>query len=191
MTTTLVTAPTVEPITLQEAKHHLRETLVDTGNDAFIMGLIAAARAACEQRLRRSLLATTWLETRACWDDEVALPMGKLISVSWVKYLDAAGVLQTLASDQYLVDVATEPGRVVPAYCVTWPTLRDQYNAVTVQYVTGYGTAAAAVPAPIRHWIKLALTFLYENRSYTTTSGAVTEFKFADALLDPYKIWGA
>lgn len=57
----LVTAPTTEPITLTEAKLHLRES--DTAQDTIIQSLISAARRHIEERCRRSLITQTWLRT--------------------------------------------------------------------------------------------------------------------------------
>ena len=142
-------------------------------------------------------LPEPWSFAYACeygpdaWACELLLPMGGLISVDWVKYIDTSGTLQTLATDQYMPDPAHEPGRILRAYGATWPSVRSQHNAVQVQYITGYGTTAVSVPAPIRHWIKLGLTFLYEQRSHSGVGAKeVSEFRFADALLDPYYIYG-
>ena len=59
MPTIKITDATVEPLTLQEAKIHLNETLADAGNDAYISALITVARQAAEDRLGRTLIQTT------------------------------------------------------------------------------------------------------------------------------------
>ncbi len=58
MALTLFTPPTAEPVSLEEAKRHLR---VD-GNDedVDILGLITAAREQAERHTRRQLLTATW-----------------------------------------------------------------------------------------------------------------------------------
>jgi len=192
MTTTKVTDATKEPITLAQAKSHLRETLVDVDNDAYITEMITTARTAAENRMQRSLFETTWLLTLDCFPAEIRLGKGKIRSIDWIKYVDEAGALQTLAPAAYLTLLSAEPGRVVPAYDTSWPTIRRQPGAVTVQFKAGYAAddeaQAAKVPAPIRHWIKLALTDMYERRGRSEERPAVPQ-DFADALLDEYKIW--
>ena len=191
-----ITDATVEPVTLIEAKVHLRETLGDADNDAHIAGLITAARLDAEHRLQRTLISTAWRLTRdtfyawrgGCWDAEIRLPMGKTIGVQSVKYVDDAGTLQTLAADQYLVDLAGDVARIVPAYGLGWPNVRAQPGAVQVNYTAGYGVDASVVPAPIKSWIKLALGDMYERRERSAERPAVP-MQFADGLLDPYRIW--
>lgn len=51
-----LTAPTAEPVTLAEAKEHLRIMADVTEDDAMIGAMIAAARRLIEQRLGRSLM---------------------------------------------------------------------------------------------------------------------------------------
>lgn len=57
----LVTPPALEPVTLADAKLHLRES--DTGQDTLITALITAARKAIEEKCRRSLITQTWMAT--------------------------------------------------------------------------------------------------------------------------------
>jgi hypothetical protein len=56
----LNTAPTGEPVTLAEAKAHLREDLVDVANDALITNLIVAARMHAENVCRRAFITQKW-----------------------------------------------------------------------------------------------------------------------------------
>ena len=58
MPSVLVTAPAAEPLTLAEAKLHLR--VDDTADDALIGALITAARQHAEHDTRRALVTQTW-----------------------------------------------------------------------------------------------------------------------------------
>src|SRR4051794_386751 len=54
----VTTQPTVEVLTLAEAKAHLRVDITD--DDDLITELIVAARESCERWVSRSFLTTTW-----------------------------------------------------------------------------------------------------------------------------------
>lgn len=60
MALVIVTQPTVEPISLAEAKSHLRVDSDFTADDNLIGGLIVAARQEAEQICRRALIKQTW-----------------------------------------------------------------------------------------------------------------------------------
>ena len=176
------TTPT-EPVTLAEAKLHLR---VDgTDEDALIGGLISAAREACEDRIEGTVPVTSWKLTLDTFTDAIKLPRGPVASVASVKYLDANGVEQTLSPADYLVDTVSTPGYIVPAYGKEWPTTRDQINAVTVDYTAGNATPTHALKA----WMLLAIGEMYANREASSERPAVAH-GFADRLLDPFRAWG-
>lgn len=178
------TEPSTEPVSLAEAKLHLR---VDQDTEDDLIGsLIVAARMDCEARLQRTLINTAWEWTLDAFGDLGAVPMPPLVSTTSISYYDDAGALQTLGSGAYRVDAAGEPGRVEPVG--QWPTAQDRLNAVTVAYQAGYGADAANVPAPIRQWILLAIGDMYANRSRSSDRPAVAQ-DFSDGLLDPYKVW--
>ena len=190
MPTIKITDANVEPLTLQEAKIHLNETLADAGNDAYISALITVARQAAEERLGRTLIQTTLQRALGGFpcSDAIRLYRPNVLAVEWVKYIDTSGVQQTLAPSDYLLEPGSEPGLLWPAWGQRWPAVRHQPGAVVVQYQAGYGTTAAAVPAAIVHWIKLALTDLYENRARSSDRPAVPQ-DFAEGLLSGYHIW--
>jgi uncharacterized phiE125 gp8 family phage protein len=178
-------APAVEPVSLSEALAHLRE---DSGvADDYISALISAARTACEERIERTLISTTWRVTMDSFPDAVVLFRPPVIAVQSVVYLDLDGVEQTLDAQDYIVDSVSEPGYVVPAPSVTWPDTQDRINAVWVNYTAGYGSTAADVPRPLRQWILLAVGEMYAMRNRSAERPAVPHL-FVDGLLDPYKI---
>lgn len=184
-----VTDATVEPVTLTEARAHLRAAT--TSEDTLITSLITAARQACEDRLQRTLIQTDWELTLDAFPDAIPLRMPAVMSVQSVQYVDEDGATQTLSPASYQVDAKSEPGWIVPAYGYSWPTTREQINALTVAYRCGYGTMAAAVPEPLKSWILLMVGSLYENReSVNVAQGIVSvELGFADRLLDTYRVW--
>lgn len=181
--------PATEPVTLAEAKRHLREDLVNTDNDTDISAIIKAARIMCEERLLRTLITTNWQLTLDNFPEAIKLPMPRAIAVSSLQYYDPDGVLQTLDPADYLVDVDSEPGYIVPGVGLSWPSTQERINAVVVTYTAGYGANASDVPQPIKHWIKLALTDLYEIRGLSSEKPTLPH-DFGERLLDPYRIWG-
>lgn len=191
MPTIKVTDATVEPITLAQAKAHLREEQDETHNDLLISSLITVARQAAEDRLQRTLIETTWQRTLDAFprgDGHVQLLMPRILSVESVKYLAPDGTLTTLDPAAYELDPTAEPGLLMPAHGTSWPATRVRPGAVQVRYKAGYGTTAADVPAPIVQWIKLALTDLYVNRARSSERPALPQ-EFADGLLTMHKIW--
>lgn len=158
---TRVTPPYAEPIHLAEAESYLRQE--ETNDDALIQELIGDAREYAEDVLAEQLVVATWKLTLESFADrhwayrsqksygtycpEIWLPKPPLVSVSSVKYVDTAGVQQTLATTDYQVDAVSIPGRIVPAYGKSWPTTRNQPNAVEITYLAGYVTPWTVDPA--------------------------------------------
>lgn len=147
----LKTAPTAEPVTLAEAKARLR--IDGNDRDADLLAMLIAAREYWELDTRRQFVTATWqywLDEFPRNDGAIRPPRPPLISVVSLKYTDTDGVQQTLTpTTDYTVDTYLEPGRIVPAYDTTWPSVRDVPGAVVVEYTCGYG-APAAVPQPIK-----------------------------------------
>lgn len=191
MSMTLITGPAVEPVTLNEAKLHLR---VDgSTDDALITSLIVAARRSAEHLLNRALITQTWElaidEFPA--DDVIELPMSRALSIVSVKHLDQANVEQTVSSANYTLDAAVTPGLVRLVAGASWPGTYDIANAVKVRFTAGYGPAATDVPADVVAWIKLQIGALYRNREGFAAGQSVAELpgRFFDALLDAERVY--
>lgn len=187
MPTIKITDATVEPLTLAEAKAHLRVTLVDQQNDDYITSLIAVARQAAEDRTQRTLLTTTWrLSLQAFPRGAVTLLKPRIQSVQAIVYIDPAGQEQLLPADAFVLDTASEAHQLAPTPGSAWPATRQQPGAVRITYVAGYA-AAAEIPTPIVHWIKLALSDLYLNRTRSAERPALPQ-DFADGLLAVHEV---
>lgn len=157
-------------------------------SDPDLTRLIISARVTAERITRRALITQTWdlfLDAFPAW--KLGVPKPNLQSVTSITYVDTDGVSQTLDTDQYLVDIKSEPGRITPAYGLIWPSTRAQSNAVTVRFVAGYG-AAAAVPDGVKNWMLVRIKQMWDNRAATITGSAIAEFQhaFVDGLLDDF-----
>lgn len=194
MQLSLVTAPAETPLSLAEAKAHLR--VRTAAEDDLIAALIAAATAHFDGRagvLGRALVTQTWdirlnrFGWRPC--DAVELPLPPLQSVTHVKYLDGSGSEITMPSTDYVVETGHFFGRIRPAYSLTWPVPRAESGAVRIRFVAGYG-AAASVPEPLKHAIRLLLGHWWINREAVGEAKGPHAFA-VDALTLPYRVMTA
>lgn len=116
----------------------------------------------------------------------IELPFGALASVSTVTYLDQTGTPQTLAlTTDYVIDDATVPGRIYPAYGTAWPVPRRQWDAVRVQYIVG--TDADDVPAGLQQALILLVRQMFASSQAPAAAANAVGMAF-DALVAPYKI---
>lgn len=141
----LTSPPTVEPVSLDAVKLFLRVS--SSTEDALLASLITAARFACENRLGRALISTGFEQTFDAFADRLPLQRPPLLAVSSIRYVDVDGVTQTLSSADYQVDDRSWIARILPAYGASWPSTRDQANAVTVAFTAGYAAPITAVDA--------------------------------------------
>jgi uncharacterized phiE125 gp8 family phage protein len=162
----LTSPPAVEPLTLTEAKAHLR---VDgTDDDATVAAYLSAARVRFERESGRQLITASYtlrLDRFPVGLGAIRLPHPPLQSVAEIRYTDADGDAHTLAeSTDYIVDTDREPGEIRLAYNKVWPSTRLQPNAVEVDFVAGYGDAETDVDELIRSAIRLMLGQFFETR---------------------------
>ena len=192
---TRATGPAVEPLTVAEAKLHLRVDISD--DDAYIGTLITAAREWVENYLDRTLI-TTQLILRAAEfpTEELELarpPMATAGTATAVviTYTLADTTTATLSTALYRVDRTTTPGNVAPIINGTWPSdVIEDANAVAVTYWAGYGPTSASVPATIRHAMLMLIGHWYERRSAVLTGTISKPLEFAVESLLASNNWG-
>jgi uncharacterized phiE125 gp8 family phage protein len=163
-----ITEPTTEPLSVAEAKQHLRVEHSD--DDTTIGELIVAAREYVENYLDCTLLVTQWKMTLDMFPPAIELPRSPLSSVSsydeiTVTYTTDTEQMVTLSSSDYRIDRYAVPAVLRPLYGDSWPSHLADYNSIAVTFWAGYGTASSDVPQRIRNAMLMLITHLYENRS--------------------------
>ena len=185
----LITPPTMEPITLTDAKNYLR---VDHNTeDGLITQMISSAREFCEAYQNRVHGEQTWelypLKVETFYELMFPVP---IMSIDEVTYLLADGTTQTLtAVTDYRTDTRsmTAPAEL---FIVNKPTEElDKYTPLTITVTAGSDN----VPARVIQAMHLLIGTFYENReSYNghIKSGQIeiNNRKAVEALLDPDRI---
>ena len=184
----LITPPAEEPVSLIEAKLHLRVEFDE--DDTLIASLISAARQAAETLTGRQFTTARWkLVLDGFPRGAIALAKCPVQSVVAVNYQDMNSMVQTMPASTYTVDTACEPGRITPVFGQIWPVCLPQIGVVRVTFDAGYG-AAAQVPDGIKSWIKLRVGSLYAHREEMAvlSRGRIDPLPFVAGLLDPYRV---
>jgi len=169
----------VEPVTLAEAKLHLK---VDTdADDDLITSLIVAAREICEAETWRRLYAGTEVEKFDYFPaNGFRLTWSPLRAVTSIQYVDTNGDTQTLSADYYDVDTTSEPGRITLAYDYSWPSTRSQHHAITVTYTSGYASSSS-VPDALKAAMKLLIGTWYDNRESVVVGQRLSAMPMPDS----------
>lgn len=182
--------PLSEPVTLDEAKTHLRVT--DSNDDDYITSLISVARQSCETYTGLSFIE----QTRAAKLDKfpmckaITLPYGPVISVDEFTYKNSDNVdVELVSGTDYFLDSHSDVVRLCPP-SNGWPTaLATIPNAVSITYTAGYGDAVD-VPYVIKQSILLQVATLYEVRQDEIPGLSASPLNFGSQyLLDTVKVY--
>lgn len=178
----------VEPITLEEAKHHLN-VVYDDDND-YISSLIVAARRMTEGKLNRTITQRVLESAFSSWG---RMPLRKppFVQIESVSYFDVDGNERTLDPDQITVSTRREPACVElsPLFRPYAPSLYPMDEAVVVRYTAGY--PVGQVPQDIIHWMKLQIGSMYEHRESVIAGVSVSPLPemYEKMFLQPYMVY--
>ena len=189
MSTILITAPAVEPVTLFDAKlqcglspiedtDHVKSDMVSRQLRRFI----TTARQECENRTRRAFITQTWKWQLDGWEHPFFLPKPPFQAIVTFNYIDTSGATQDANVYGYQLDPGsdTQPARLAPLYAQPWPPLRRVQNNVSIVFRCGYGATGATVPPVITQAILFLVHSYYDPTAYKNVDALV------DGLLSPY-----
>jgi uncharacterized phiE125 gp8 family phage protein len=180
------TAATTYPVTLAEAKLHLR---VDgTDEDTLINALIAAATQQAENYTWRTLMTTVYEYIADSFSKQIELDTFPIATIDSIKYYDLNNVQQTLIVSAYESNLNECPVLIRPKENYYWPDTKIRFDAVTVRFTAGYASAAA-VPAAIKQAILMIVGHLYANREDVVTGTQVNTMpQSSQYLLNTYRV---
>lgn len=199
MTLKLITPPANEPMSLAEAKVHLRVDADLTQEDALITAFIKAAREHAEHITQRVFMPAVYEQVLDEFPaSHICLDTAPVQSIQSVQYVDSLGDTLTVLGSEYLLDDAREPSWCLLGAGAAWPSAYGA-NSVRVRFVAGYAplaadaaTARAAVPESAKAWMRLAIGTMWRNRE-TFVQGPMAASipdSYVDRLLDPLRLWG-
>jgi uncharacterized phiE125 gp8 family phage protein len=176
----LLIPPASEPLTLDEAKAHLR---VDgTEEDVYISALITAAREMVENYTNRQLMPATY-EGIADALVHFTLPKAPFQELVSIQYMTTGDVLTPLAADNYTFLEGGEPAVILVKRPADY---KEVENGVKITFTAGY----TAVPESLKAAMKLLIGHLYENREEVTVAVAAHQLpKASEYLMNPYRVF--
>jgi uncharacterized phiE125 gp8 family phage protein len=183
------TAPTVEPVTLDEVKRQLR-IIDETAEDTWLTSKIPSARERLESYHGWAYVQRTYegfLNNWPCHKRYIEIPKPPLASVTSILYYGEDGTEYTFTD--FIVNSNRYPGRIVLKPKCEWPTEALQPEAgIKITFVAGYapdgtGDAAANVPQFIKDCICALVNCWYEDRNRTDIPKQIID------ALAPSRMW--
>lgn len=188
MALVLAAGPAVEPISLAQAKAHLR---VDTdAEDALIASLITTSRLHIEAALDLALIDQSWTWSIDAWPRRkpLILPLRPVSAVTSIAVLDESDAAHQLSPSDYLLDGNAVPARLVWRNPAGPPAPARPANGIEIAFVAGFGSSADNVPSPIRQALLLLVAHWYEQREPVAAgTGAMPIPTMISELLAPFR----
>jgi uncharacterized phiE125 gp8 family phage protein len=189
MSVKVITPAATFPVTLAQARSHLRlvpygDPAIHPDDDYISTFLIPSATLWVEQYLDRALVSQTVELALNEFADRVYLPLGTVQSVTSVKAL-VDSVEETVSTSVYAINDYSASSYLYLKLDQEWPVTDEVDNAVKIRYVAGY----SSVPTLILSAIYLIIGHLYENRQQNVIGLTVNELPLGVySLLQPYRI---
>jgi uncharacterized phiE125 gp8 family phage protein len=161
MTIAELLPPAAEPITLAEAKAHLR---LDTDEeDALVSALIRAAREYLEAATGLCLIVRPlrlylddWPEGRV-----IQIVRGPVQTIDLVTVYDAEGAPVEVDASGHVLDGTARPARLVLA---EKPATERALNGIEIDFTAGFGETGAEVPDMLKRALLLHVAAMFELR---------------------------
>jgi len=191
MRLSLVTPPSILPVSREEAKAHCR--VVGDDEDDVFDGLIAGVVEYLDGPsgiLGRAIMEQVWMLELASWPTSpLTLPVEPVSGVT-ITYFDTAGAEQTLPVAAYRLDSTSGAASVLHMTGTGDLPALDDDSAYPVRVAITAGAAAAAdVKSGMKVLIKMLIAHWYENREAVVVGTITSEMPLAaSALLARYRI---
>lgn len=175
-TSKVVAQPSLEPITLDELKTHVRITWTD--EDSILSAYVQAARERLEDILDRSFVVRDMLFTFSdITSNTIYLPRGPIQEITSFKTINPDGTETVHDPSEYTLVLDKDPAEIILSglairyHHYDWHWRDTTYYQI--QYKAGYAdtevASVAATPAPIKNKLLELATLMYEQRKLDLT----------------------
>jgi uncharacterized phiE125 gp8 family phage protein len=157
----LKTAPTFDPITLDQLKRNLHIESDNHDQDEYLQEIINSVIENVQSNIGRQIARATYT---AYLDDfpseDLRITLGPVYQISSVKYYNSSDVLTTMSSAKYLLDNTELTGRL--RFIETYTVYGNRLNGVEIEFTNGWADAAS-VPKDLRDALILLASDRYLN----------------------------
>ena len=184
----LNSGPSVEPVSLAEAKAHCR--IDGTAQDTLIASLVLAARLHIERSLNVALIEQSWSLFLNRWPDRpwLHLPLAPVTGVDAVRLYSPDDSSVIVDPSLFLLDGAGQRPRLSRREAGPWPLPGRSVNGIEIAFTAGYGPAADDVPMPVRLAIKMLVAHWHETREPVLAGEQPSAVPLGVAsLISPYR----
>lgn len=185
MTYLLVGDPAVEPVSVPDAKRHMR--LDHDRDDDLIGGLIAAARRHVEHETGIAVMLQTWRLYLDSWpaDRCIRLRRHPVRRVESVTVFDADGTPKSLLDTSLRLDAVSRPARLMISDALP-PEAAT--NGIEIEFTAGLAELPPEVPDDIVRAILLLVAQWYEFRgAFSASDQPVAIPTGVERLIAPYR----
>ena len=188
----VVTKASTLPVSRADAMAQCRiDDSADTAQLELLDSYIEGATQAVASAASLTLQPTTFEQRVDAWPcgRAISLETGPVREVESVTYLDADGVEQTVAGDDWFLVETSEGGDLYFQPAFSSPALASQASAVRVRFVAGFNDPAASegddaldLPRQARQAILLLVADWFANRETAVVGDVTNETRVAIAF---------
>ncbi len=185
MALALLTPPAASPVTLDEAKRHLR---VETGDDdGYLTDLIAVSTSHLEAVAGLKLISQTWRQYFDCAPSgsHFRLDVQPVQAILAMRVFEAGGVPVELAPSSIILDSVSSPPRLEVRQSLSTGQV---FNGIEIDILAGHGDTPVDVPDGLKRALLLLIAHSYEFRGAVPLSAQpASEPHGFRALIAPYR----
>jgi len=181
--------PLIEPISLEEAKQHLKIDI--NADDELISRLIVTARQHVETISGLVLIEQTWRAYFNNWPtgQRLGLPVMPISTIIFVKTYTQEGLASEIDPAHYYADTISTPPQLILRQSRSWVNPDRLVNGIEVEVVAGFGPLASDVPQPLRQAILMLVAHWYDNRHAVCEGQPTQDINAAiENLIAPFKV---
>lgn len=140
-------------------------------------------------------MSARWRAKLDCFPADIRIPMGPVIAITSIAYVDSEGVAQTLDEGDYQWRAGGFAALISPAYGKTWPATLRTYDAVKIEFTAGFPKTDAdpvnrtMIPESLRTAMLMLIAHWDANRETVVVGELPSEMPFGfEAIMNQFRV---